>query len=193
MAHLTQQQGPLGPFYDGSQPTAGFFSEPGQAMTAGTGITTGVGTVYLAFVEEQGPVIKTTIFIDLTGLASSTAGDIIGKDGGTANCHLGRVTAAVNGQIFRGQISCLEATAGGEPDIDVWSATEATGAEDAAVSGLTETALQDAAADYTKGVTKVFTGNVVADQYLYLASSGGGDVGVYTAGQFVIEMWGWKV
>ena len=193
MAHLTQQQGPLGPFYDGAMPVSGYFSEPGQAMTAGTGITTGVGTVYLAFVEEVGPVIKTTIFIDLTGLASSTAGDIIGKDGGTANCHFGRVTTAVNGLIFRGQISCAETPATGEPDIDVWSATEATGAEDAAVSGLTETAIQDAAADYTKGVTKAFTGNVVADQYLYLASSGGGDAAVYTAGQFVIEMWGWKV
>lgn len=191
---MIQPNGPLGAYYDGSTPLVGYNGLPGEAMTAGTGITTGqTGIPYLSYVSQDGPFVKTTIFIDLQGLASSTAGDIIGKDGGTANCHFGQFTLARNGAIFRGQISCVETPATGEPDVDVWSATEATGAEDAAVSGLAETAIQDAAADYTKGVTKAFTGNLVADQYLYLASSGGGDAAVYTAGQFVIETWGIKV
>jgi hypothetical protein len=87
----------------------------------------------------------------------------------------------------------VETPATGEDDIDVYSATEATGAEDAAVSGLTETAIQDAGANYTKGVKKDFTGDVVAGQYLYLVGSGGGTAGTYTAGQFLIEMWGFVV
>jgi hypothetical protein len=168
---------------------------PGRTgvMIPGTGVSTGTGTVYTDFIYRIGDVIKTEIFVDLTGLNSSTAGDIIGVDGGTANCHFGRVTTANNGLIFRGCISCVETPATGEDDIDVYSADEATGAEDAAVSGLTETAIQDAGANYTKGVKKDFTGNVVANQYLYLVGSGGGTAGTYTAGQFLIEMWGFVV
>ena len=191
MAYLTNQQGPLGPFYDGTMPVDGYAGLPGEAMTKGAGFT-GTGSVYLASVQQDGPFVKTTIFIDLTGLNSSAAADIIGGQG-AANSHIGRVTTAVNGLIFRGQVSCAETPLTGEPDIDLYSADEATGTEDAAIGGLVETAILDAAADWTKGVTKAFTGNVVADQYLYLVGSGGGTDATYTAGQLVIEMWGVKV
>ena len=190
MATPKELLGPNGPIFDGSTPFGGYTAD---VLTPGTGISTGTGTIYQSWVGQDGPFIKTVIFIDLTGLASSTAGDIIGKDGGTANCHIGQITTAVNGQIVKGIMSCAETPAVGEPDIDLWSATEATGAEDAAVSGLTETAILDAAIDWTKGRQLPFTGNVAANQYLYLASSGGGDVGVYTAGQFMIELWGIRV
>jgi len=162
-------------------------------MVPGTGISTGTGTVCTNKVYRFGDVIKTEIFIDLTGLNSSSAGDIIGKDGGTANCHIGQFTTAQNGAIFKGTMSCVETPATGEDDIDLYSATEATGAEDAAVSGLTETAILDAAANWTKGVQKNFTGDVVSGQYLYLVGSGGGTAGTYTAGQFFIEAWGFVV
>jgi hypothetical protein len=191
MALLKELQGPLGPAYDGNQPVAGAYAD--SPLTPGTGISTGTGTVYQSWVTQDGPFIKTTIFIDLTGLASSSAGDIIGKDGGTANCHIGQVTTAVNGVIFKGTMSCAETPVTGEDDIDLFSATESTGAEDAAVSGLTETTILDAGADWTKGVQKNFTGNLAANQYLYLVGSGGGTSGVYTAGQFVIEFWGVRV
>ncbi len=193
MAYLKQDNGPLGPFYDGRAPAVGFYSEPGAAMTAGTGITSGTGTVYLASVVQDGPEIKTTIFIDLTGLNSGgTDGDIIGKNS-AANCHLGQWTTAVNGVYSRGQIYCAETPAGGEPDIDVYSATEATGTEDAAVGGLTETALLAAAADWTQGMKKDLTGTLAADQYLYLVASGGVTDATYTAGQFVMQLWGVRV
>jgi hypothetical protein len=162
-------------------------------MVAGTGITTGTGTVYRNQVYRIGDVIKTELFIDLTGLNSNTAADIIGVNGGTANCHIGQITTTQNGLIFKGTMSCVETPLTGEPDIDLYSATEATGAEDAAISSLVETAILDAAADWTKGVQKNFTGDVVADQYLYLVGSGGGTDATYTAGQFVIELWGFVV
>lgn len=163
----------------------------GSAMTAGAGITGGTGTVYTDTQYRIGNVIKTEIFIDLTGLNSGGAdGDIIGKNA-TAASHLGQVTLANNGLIFRGQMSCAETPGGGEPDIDLYSATEATGTEDAAVSGLTETALLLNAADWVQGMTKPLTGAVVADQYLYLVASGGVTDATYTAGMFVIELWGY--
>ena len=78
-------------------------SNAATTMTAGAGITGGSGTVYKSEVVKLGDIIHTNIIIDLTGLNSSAAGDIIGKQG-TANCHLGQVTAAVNGTILFGEI-----------------------------------------------------------------------------------------
>lgn len=193
MASPKQLNGPLGALYDptGQTPIAGYRG----SMTAGSGITSGAGTLYRSVVTQDGPIIKTTIFIDLTGLNSGgTDGDIIGKNA-TANCHLGQVTNALNGVLFRGALSCLEAPATGEPDIDFGSATVSTGTEDAAFSGLTGYVVNIAsAADFTAaGQTKTLTTVPVADSYLYLVASGGATDATYTAGQFVIELWGYAV
>jgi hypothetical protein len=160
-------------------------------MTAGAGITGGSGTVYKSEVIQLGDIIHTNIIIDLTGLNSSAAGDIIGKQA-TASCHLGQITAAINGTILFGEINCLETPAGGEPDIDVYTATVSTGTEDVAISGLTETAVLNTGADWT--LTKdpmAFTTVPPADGYLYLVGSGGGTDATYTAGKFLISLWGY--
>lgn len=179
--------------YNGSSWVQAGFGGVSSPMTAGAGITAGVGTVYTDRVYNQGGgIIKTEIFVDLTGLNSGGAdGDIIGVNS-AASSHFGQVTLANNGLIFKGSISCAETPATGEPDIDVYTATESTGTEDAAISGLTETALLLNAADWTQGMTKFFTGAVVADQYLYLVASGGVTDATYTAGQFLIELWGYS-
>lgn len=191
MATLKELQGPSGPAYDGSRPVAGYNN---TALTAGAGITGGTGTVYRSWVSQDGPLVKTTIFIDLTGLNSSAAADIIGKDA-TANCHLGQITTAINGVLFKGSYYCVEVPATGEPDIDVYYADEATGTEDAAVTGLTnDTAMKEAAADFTAvGQGFDFITVPPADKYIYLVGSGGGTSATYTAGQFVIELWGVRV
>ena len=161
-------------------------------ITPGTGISTGTGTIFKGSVLRMGDVIETTIVIDVTGLNSGDAdGDIIGV-AATANCHIGRVTAAANGTVFAGFMQCLETPAGGEPDIDLFSATEATGTEEALVTGLTETALLTTAVDWTgilapKGLTVV----PAANQYLYLAASGGATNATYTAGKFLIKLYGY--
>ena len=78
-------------------------STAATTLSAGAGITGGTGTIYKSEVVKLGDIIHTNIIIDLTGLNSSAAGDIIGKQG-TANCHLGQITAAVNGTILFGEI-----------------------------------------------------------------------------------------
>jgi len=166
-------------------------SNAATTMTAGAGITGGSGTVYKSEVIQLGDIIHTNIIIDLTGLNSNAAGDIIGKQA-TASCHLGQITAAVNGTILFGEINCLETPAGGEPDIDVYTATVSTGTEDVAISGLTETAVLNTGADWT--LTKdpmAFTTVPPADGYLYLVGSGGGTDATYTAGKFLISLWGY--
>ena len=163
-----------------------------QNITPGTGISTGTNTVYKANVTVAGDLIKTEILIDLTGLNSSAAGDIIGKNS-TANCHIGQITSALCGSIFAGTFQSLETPAGGEPDIDLFAATEATGTEDAAVSGLTETKLLDLGADLASGnlgTPFVLSAFPAADQYLYLAASGGGTDDTYTAGKLLITLYG---
>ena len=158
------------------------------ATTAGTGITTGTGTVYEAGVIKIGEVFHTTILIDLTGLASSGSGDIIGKDS-TANSHIGQITAAVNGTVLGGKLTCLEAPAGGDPDINLWYADEATGTEDAAVTGLTnQVQICDSGDLALNSVVSLTT--VAADKYLYMAT-GASTNADYTAGKLLIEFWGY--
>ena len=162
-------------------------------MTPGTGISGGTGTICEHSVVKVGGLYKTTILVDLTGLNSGGAdGDVIGKQT-TANCHIGQITAAVNGTIFAGSVTCLETPAGGEPDIDLYSATVATGTEDVAITHAdlgTEAALLTAAADWAAGGVKVLSAYPAADTYLYLVASGGVTDDTYTAGIFQIELWG---
>ena len=166
-------------------------------ITPGTGISTGSGTLYKGSVLRMGDVIETTIVVDITGLSSNIVGDIIGVAGGTANCHLGQITAAVNGTILAGSMQCLETPATGEPDIDLYSATVATGAEDAAIGDLTETALLNAGQDWIAGLSANnfnyagLTAVPPADGYLYLTGGGGTTDAVYTAGKFVIKLYGY--
>jgi hypothetical protein len=158
---------------------------------AGTGITTGTGTIYASSITEQGGIITTQIMIDVTGLRSTGVGDIIGVNGTALVCHIGQITAARNGTILGGSITCLEAPTGGEPDIDVYSATEGTGVEDGAIGDLTETQLVNTG-DHTIGLVSTLTAVPAADEYLYLVAQGAGTDADYTAGKFMIELRGYR-
>lgn len=139
-------------------------------------------------VVRQGDVIKTTIAIDLTGLKSSTADlDIIGDTGVS---YLAQITAAVNGTIYAGQVGCGEVPATGVTDIDLYSATEGTGAFDAGIATLAETALVTSGGAHAVGTVKPMTAVPAADEYLYLTCGAAGTVGTYTAGRLFIELWG---
>jgi len=135
-------------------------------------------------------VIHTKIYFDLTGAKSTTTDlDIIGNTGA---CHFGQITAAINGTITAGSVTCLETPATGVTDIDFYEASVATGAYDADASGLT-----NAGALLTKGgawaastAPTALTGLPTANYYLYVANGAGGTVGTYTAGKFLIELWG---
>ena len=163
----------------------------GNTMSAGTGITTGTGTVYAGSAVKVGGIYSTSILMDLTGLASSGSGDIIGK-AATANSNIGQITAANNGTILAGQLNVYEAPAGGDPDIDLWYADEATGTEDAAITGLTNQTQLMNNGDLTAASIDYFTAGVVpaADKYLYLVT-GAATNADYTAGRILLEMWGY--
>ena len=160
------------------------------ATTAGTGITTGTGTVYAASVIKTGGIFHTKILIDLTGLASSGSGDIIGKDS-TANSHIGQITAAVNGTVLGGKLTCLEAPAGGDPDINLWYADEATGAEDAAITSLTNQVQMCDSGDLALNSLISIPTPPAADKYIYMVT-GAATNADYTAGKILIEFFGYS-
>jgi hypothetical protein len=159
------------------------------SVEAGTGITTGTGTLYKTAVQRVGGIITTRILIDLTGLRSTGSGDIIGVNGTALVCHIGQITAAQNGTILTGSMECFEAPAGGDPDINIHSATEGTGVEDGAIGDLTETLMVNAG-DATLGSKVYFTAVPAADQFLYLTTGAATDAD-YTAGKLFIELMGY--
>lgn len=168
----------------------------GAALTtgAGAGITAGVGTVFSSEITKVGKVITTHIFIDLTGLSSSTTlNDIIGVDD-AADSHLGQILLAECGQIFGGTMTCLEVPTTGVADIDLNASSASTGAEDADVTGLADhVALLSAGGAWTLRQTQSLTAwpDATSD-YLYLSVGVAGTPGTYDAGQFLIELLGYE-
>lgn len=157
----------------------------------GTGISSGTGTVFKSSVQRVGGIIKTSLLIDLTGLGASTTDlDIIGNGAGAA--YLGQITASKNGTILTGRMTCLEVPAGAADDVDLYSATEATGVFDAGIGTLAETALITAGGAWSLGLTKGFSAVPAANQYLYLCGGEAAANGTYTAGKFLIELEGYE-
>lgn len=160
-----------------------------EAMAPGSGFA-GTGTIYESSVIKEGSLIKTSIIIDLTGAKSSTTDlDIIGNHASNPS-HIGQFTAAVNGTYMGGKLTCLEAPTGGVTDIDLYAATEGTGVFDGAVGDLVETALVTSGGAWTLGTSKPLLVDIAANKYLYLTGGAGGTAATYTAGRFLLEIWG---
>lgn len=166
-----------------------------STMAPGAGISGATGETVKWAVQKNAPsgLIYTCGIVDMTGLASvATDNDIIAF--GTTNpAYLCQITAAVNGTIFAGRMSLLEAPATGEVDIDLWSADEATGKGSDLITGLTgEVAVFTAAGDWGTVREVGMTAPPGANQYLYLTvgTSSTPTAATYTAGIFQIEFWG---
>jgi hypothetical protein len=156
----------------------------------GVGISGGSGTVFKSSITEEGGIITTRFLIDLTGLnGGGNAGDIIGTNGSGA-AYLGQVTAAKNGTIIGGRMTCLETPVGSNVDVDLWSADENTGVEDTLITALTNEVQLINHGNWAAGEVAALTADPVANQYLYLTSGAATDA-AFTAGRFLIELWGY--
>lgn len=156
------------------------------AIDVGAGITTGTGTICVANGGKSGGVYKVSIVVDLTGLNSGgTAGDIIGVDGTALPCYIARLPTMT---VLGGRMTCLELPAGGDTDIDLYSAAEGTGVEDQAISALTETEIINGGTQ-ALGTVTVFSAYPTVNEYLYLVGQSTSDA-TYTAGRFLIEIFG---
>ena len=161
------------------------------AMAAGTGITTATGGFSYYRVTRIGELYKTEIFIDITGLNDGdTAADVIGKDGDTVNCHIGQITAAVNGTIFAARVSVTETPGTAHADIDIWRADEGTLAQDTAISAGTNQAKLFDGDTLAANDILVFSALPAADSYMYLVTGTQGGDADYDAGIILLELWG---
>lgn len=160
----------------------------GVPVTQGGAGTLGTGTVLKQAIAKMGDLTVTTMLVDLTGLNSGgTAGDIIGLNGSGA-AFITRLSPA-NGTVTAIRMTCLETPAGGDTDIDLYSATEGTGVEDTAITTLTEVQLINSGALASGNVVAAAAMPAANTDYLYLVGQGTANA-TYTAGKLLIELYG---
>jgi hypothetical protein len=162
--------------------------------TPGAGFDTAGGVLYIPHGKKNiAGMFYEEIFIDLATAAVTavaTDHDVIGEAGGGA-AYIGRITAALNGTVQAIEIICMEVPAGGNTDIDFYSAAEATWVydDDITASG-TEVQLVDAGGAWTLGMVKAAANLPTADHYIYLANGAAAGAGAYTAGKFIVRIYG---
>lgn len=132
-------------------------------------------------------VIITRFKIDLTGLASKdTANDVIGlAAGGIA--FIRQYKPAIDGIIFKAELSCIETPAGGDDDVNVVVNSSGTLAYDGAGGTTYGINGGDAAAGQT--IQNLVQG-LTANHYFYLAAGTGDLAAAYTGGMFIFTTWG---
>lgn len=173
--------------------TGGITSDVLQATEHGAGLigTSSFGAPKTYRRTENG-IIITTVKFDLTGLASKgTTEDAIGlAAGGIA--ILGRNVVATNGVIFRATLACIETPAGTTVAMDIDIATNATGTIE--YDGAVSTAKLINGASLVIGKTLVNEVPAMTDtHYLYIVEGTGTAGGTYTAGMFILTMYGHAV
>ena len=163
----------------------------GVLMAPGAGIVSGNAIVKYGIMNSGG-IVTTQIMIDLTGLnGCGSADDIIGDDGQVDDCHIGRITTAINGVIWGGEIRCLETPAGGNVDINLNSASVDTGVQDAGVAALTDyLELVDCGNHAAAAAPIELTALPPANHYLYLSCGTATDAD-FSAGRLLITLWGY--
>ena len=125
--------------------------------------------------------------------------DVIGENG-VAAAYLTQITTAVNGVIYKAEMSCVEtpATLSGATtaDIDLVSNSNSLAQGADYDSAGTAVVLIAATAGYKAGTHRQSAAGAdfenVVDDYLYLAAGAapGGSGGRYSAGKFIIKLYG---
>jgi hypothetical protein len=153
------------------------------ATTSGTGAeTTQMSISSAGFTSLDANTMATEAGTGITGGTGTIYRSSVIREGGII-----KTSILID---LTGRMTCFEAPAGGDPDINVHSATEGTGVEDGAISDLTETLLVNAG-DATTGSVVTFTGVPAADEFLYLTLGATTDAD-YTAGKLLIELFGYE-
>lgn len=169
-----------------------------DAPAAGSGWTP--ATENTTFISKVNGEIVTTIQVSLNGLACSGTIDkaVIGNMAGTPGAYLTQITTAKNGIVYKAEMMCVETPAGGnnEPDIDLVTSDQNNLRQGFVYDGGgTSKLVISAAADYVAGMRKESAAGEdlsgLVDDYVYLAvGNGAGADGGYSAGKFVIKLYG---
>ena len=157
----------------------------------GAGITSATGEVHKSWVEYFGNnIVKTTIYIDVTGLRHTATNKVIGDDGTTTPAYIAKIVAADHGTIFSGRMTCLEVPDSTAINMAIYRSTSGTIKEGDAASGMAGTGMVCDGGDQSIGEVTVFTNTILPDanDYLYMVCDASGADADYTKGKFLIEM-----
>jgi hypothetical protein len=168
------------------------------AFPTGAGADGSDGGITTNIQKVNGEII-TTILVDIHGLlCSGTVKDIIGEDGAAA-AYIGRIITAKNGIVYKIEMACIEKPAGSNTslDIDLVSSLHSL-AEDVVYdsgAGAAELSLIAAGGNWATGMRKMSAVGLnwanLPNDYLYLTNgSGANSGGTYTAGKFLIKLYG---
>ena len=162
-----------------------------NSLGPGPGITDAANVIIKSGVQRFGEIIKTTVMFDMTGLKSGTSDlDIIGEAVTGDDASLFQVKAAEHGTILMGTMTCLEVPAS-LTDFDLYSATVSTGEHEDLVTDLVETALLTSGAAWTLALTRALTLMPPANGYLYLVNGAADTADDFTAGRFLLKLYGY--
>jgi hypothetical protein len=181
-----------------------YVNDAGVTVNAGTNVLQpaehGAGAIGTAFAprtyrrHENGHII-TEIHVDLTGLGvvGTAADDVIGLVAGGA-AYIGRNVVATNGIIYKAEISTLELPAGSATittDINITMNSSATLEYDGAASNSYLFNTGGLAAGQT---VQNLVPSLTANDYIYITEGDtAATTGVYSAGQFIIRLYGHPV
>ena len=141
--------------------------------------------------RTEGGVIITQTKFDLTGLASSTtADDVIGLVSGAPVSFLGKNDSALNGVIFKVELSCIETPVGGDLEVNIVANASAALKYDSA-GGTTY--LSNSGALQIGQTIQNLVPQITEDDSFYATGGASGTAAAYTAGQFILTTYGHAV
>ena len=149
------------------------------------------------YVSKVNGEIITTILVDIQDLyVGGATGDVIGENA-TAAAYITQITTAVNGIVYKAEMSCIEAPAGSNTtaDIDLASNSNSLTEDVVVTSAGTAVALINAGGVWKSGMSRTSAVGAdfvnCVDDYLYLAAGTNSQSGgQYTAGKFIIKLYG---
>jgi len=168
----------------------GKVSRHGSEIITEIYVDLGAGQVYSPKTQKTGTIIAHSGVLDSSGVQ-------------TAQAHIGRLTTAKNGIINLVEVSCIETPVGGTTDIDLMAATgsllsySGSGGLATPASGRDDMwTLVPGGGAWVIGestAAALDTNRLSTYQYLYLgvgASTISAGTNIYTAGKFVIRLFG---
>ena len=105
--------------------------------------------------------------------------------------YLTRLTVATTGQVYRAEMACIETPAGGSTNINlVANASSIASNNDVVTNG--SVIITGSTHSIGRHVFSLRGANLgdLADDYLYLAAGSGSSSQSYTAGKFIIKLYG---
>ena len=160
----------------------------GNVDTQSSGLNAAVALeIHYGIVQD---IVETVIKVDLQGLYSANSGKSIGNNGGS-NVWFMLIDNDKHGTVFRATMACIETPTGGIADINLTLADNQT---DHNVAPTGNPAILLSGGTHSIGrYVETASGAAIGDtndKYLYLTTHSGTNTSIYSAGKFIIRLYG---